>query len=705
MSESINIPGYRIERKLGQGGMAAVHLAIQRSFEREVALKIMSPLLNSDPSFTTRFIREARIVAHIHHASIVPVFDVGEHQPYHYLSMEYLPGGDLKQRILAGTCTPQLLFEVCAALCAALDVAHRKGFVHRDIKPENILFREDGTPVLTDFGIARAVDSGTSLTVAGMLVGTPSYMSPEQVKGQELDGRSDLYSLGIVCYEMLTGTVPFRADSTMSVAIKHLIEPLPPLPAGLAAYQSFMDRLTAKDRNDRFASGAEIMQALRAVRTTGSSVTLLRPLPDRSRTQSPRTAASRYDVAAVMASVSSAASAAASSVASAASSVASAAVSTATATRSAAATLRTRLAHAWAQRRRPVLPSAIVLPRWDRQTATWAGAVASLAVLVAFVAVLSREDAEQTAQTQAGPAPDAAAVVARAPTPPSETEDTSAPAAPLSEEATQTDGASQDAAAEAARLERLAAERSRRAAERQRLDEERQQRELQAQAAAQRSRDEQVQKLLAEGRSAYAAGSLALPSGASAADRYKEVLQLQPDQSEAIAGLQRIANVLVEEALHARSVGNAESLRRLIPQIAWVKPGHQKLVELQAGLTQLMAEPAELSRRQAANLERAARYMARAREYLDREPFDMRAAHSAADQYDRAVSAAPMAPGLPSLKERLIAAYPEAARTELAGHDTKRALRLIEDARKRDWISADLEAVETRIRTGTTSLQ
>src|SRR5215510_13209269 len=107
MTESISIPGYRIERKLGQGGMAAVYLAIQQSFEREVALKVISPLLNSDPSFTVRFMREARIVAHIHHSSIVPVFDVGEHQPYHYLSMEYLPGGDLKQRIVTGQIGPQ----------------------------------------------------------------------------------------------------------------------------------------------------------------------------------------------------------------------------------------------------------------------------------------------------------------------------------------------------------------------------------------------------------------------------------------------------------------------------------------------------------------------------------------------------------------------------------------------------------------------
>jgi len=217
--ETIIIPGYRIESLLGQGGMANVFLAIQESFERHVALKVMSPLLNSDPSFAARFKREARIVAQLSHASIVPVFDVGEHQWHHYLSMEYLPGGDLKRRILQGGGDLNLALNVCTALSAALDLAHRKGFVHRDIKPANILFRADGTPVLTDFGIARVFDSGRSMTVAGMLVGTPSYMSPEQVKGLELDGRSDLYSIGIVFFEILTGSVPFNADSTLSTAL------------------------------------------------------------------------------------------------------------------------------------------------------------------------------------------------------------------------------------------------------------------------------------------------------------------------------------------------------------------------------------------------------------------------------------------------------------------------------------------------------
>jgi serine/threonine protein kinase len=265
MSDSISIPGYRIVRKLGQGGMASVHLAIQESFDREVALKVMSPFLNSDPSFATRFLREARIVAQIHHSSIVPVVDVGQHGGHHYLSMEYLPGGDLKQRIVEGRHGPNLALNICVSISSALDLAHRKGFVHRDIKPENILFREDGTPVLTDFGIARAIDAGTQLTMVGTMVGTPSYMSPEQVKGGELDGRSDLYSLGVVFYEMLTGLVPFSADSTMTLAMKHLTEPLPLLPPQFGIYQPFLDRLMAKDRDDRFGSGAEVIRALRLI--------------------------------------------------------------------------------------------------------------------------------------------------------------------------------------------------------------------------------------------------------------------------------------------------------------------------------------------------------------------------------------------------------------------------------------------------------
>ena len=279
MKETITIPGYSILRELGEGGMASVYLATQHSLERQVALKIMSPLLNSDPGFAARFRREARVVAQVSHSSIVPAFEVGEHQSHCYLSMEYLPGGNLKRRILEGRCELNEASRLCAALCGALDLAHRKGFVHRDIKPENILFREDGTPVLTDFGIARALDSGRSMTVAGVLVGTPGYMSPEQVKGLELDGRSDLYSLGVVFYEMLVGTVPFTAQSSLSLALKQVSDVLPSLPPEHALYQDFLDCLTAKDREQRFASGTEVIRALNLISNTGQRAR--QPAPQR----------------------------------------------------------------------------------------------------------------------------------------------------------------------------------------------------------------------------------------------------------------------------------------------------------------------------------------------------------------------------------------------------------------------------------------
>ena len=155
MKEAITIPGYNIMRELGKGSMAIVYLAVQHSLKRKVALKIMSPRLNSDPGFAARFRREACIFAQLSHASIVPVFDVGEYQSRCYLSMEYLPGGDLRSRLLSGPLSASEASRICVALCDALDLAHRKGYVHQDIKPENILFRQDGTPVLTDFGITR----------------------------------------------------------------------------------------------------------------------------------------------------------------------------------------------------------------------------------------------------------------------------------------------------------------------------------------------------------------------------------------------------------------------------------------------------------------------------------------------------------------------------------------------------------------------
>jgi serine/threonine-protein kinase PpkA len=192
------------------------------------------------------------------------VYDVGEHEQHEFLSMEFLPGGDLRSRVSQNPGLEAAL-AVCIPMAFALGYAHGKGVVHRDVKPENILFREDGTPVLSDFGIARAADAGTALTQTGMLIGTPAYVSPEQAKGVPLDGRTDLYSLGIVFYELLTGAQPYRADSAISVVLKHLNDAIPTLPPHLAHAQPFLERALAKEPDERFATAAEMVQAMQGL--------------------------------------------------------------------------------------------------------------------------------------------------------------------------------------------------------------------------------------------------------------------------------------------------------------------------------------------------------------------------------------------------------------------------------------------------------
>ena len=255
------IPGYRILKPLGQGGMAMVYLAIQENFQREVAVKVMSQKLLSDSSFGERFLREARIVAQLSHQNIVPVFDVGRHGDFHYIAMELLPGGDLKERLANGLPLAEGI-NIVHQIAVALHYAASKGFVHRDIKPENILFREDGSAVVSDFGIARSTDSETHMTLTGTIIGTPSYMSPEQAQAQELDGRSDLYSLGIILFEILTGHVPFTAESAISIGIKHITDPIPELPEEVEEFQEFIDKAMAKKPEDRFQSGQQFVEAL-----------------------------------------------------------------------------------------------------------------------------------------------------------------------------------------------------------------------------------------------------------------------------------------------------------------------------------------------------------------------------------------------------------------------------------------------------------
>lgn len=257
----IDIPGYKILRQLGRGGMATVYLAVQALVEREVALKVMAPQLSVDPSFGERFLREARIAARLRHPHIVAVIEVGVHGDYHYSAMEYLSGGPILKRD-GDTLTLASALRAVREIAQALDYAHGKGVVHRDVKPDNIFLREEGSAVLGDFGIARAVDASGAVTRTGVVVGTPIYMSPEQLRGKSVDGRSDLYSLGVVFHQLLLGYPPYVADDALALGIMHMTSPLPQVPNAYALAQPLLSRLLAKEPEDRFQTGSEVAYAV-----------------------------------------------------------------------------------------------------------------------------------------------------------------------------------------------------------------------------------------------------------------------------------------------------------------------------------------------------------------------------------------------------------------------------------------------------------
>jgi hypothetical protein len=259
---------YRIISPVGEGGMAAVYRAYQPSFDRMVALKVLPPQLALQPEFVARFNREARVIAKLVHPHILPVYDFGHAQGYTYLVMPFVQGCTLAQLIASGPLPLPRLTTILTQLADALDYAHARGVVHRDIKPANVLLDQTGHCLLTDFGLAQVMEEATRFTRPGEAIGTPAYMSPEQACGEKVDQRSDIYSLGVVLFEMATGRVPYAADTPVATVMKHIHDPLPSAralnPALPEAVDHVIGQAMAKDPAARFATAGQMAAALQA---------------------------------------------------------------------------------------------------------------------------------------------------------------------------------------------------------------------------------------------------------------------------------------------------------------------------------------------------------------------------------------------------------------------------------------------------------
>jgi eukaryotic-like serine/threonine-protein kinase len=282
---------FRIEERIGSGGMSTVYRAFDPTLERRVAIKLMHRDISTDPDQLERFRREARAVAQLNHPNVVTVIDAGEDEGAPYIVFEYVEGETLKERI---RCHGRLPVPEAVAYAIeigrALESAHLHRLVHRDVKPQNVLIDSDGRAKVTDFGIARSLEA-QGLTATGRVLGTTDYVSPEQALGQEVTEQSDIYSLGIVLFEMLSGEAPFKADTQVAVAMKHVREPLPDVqrrrPEISAALAAVVERATAKETKNRYATVAEMVhdleevlaiEAARTGETSGEATTVLRSL-------------------------------------------------------------------------------------------------------------------------------------------------------------------------------------------------------------------------------------------------------------------------------------------------------------------------------------------------------------------------------------------------------------------------------------------
>jgi serine/threonine protein kinase len=263
-----SIGRYHILEQLGVGGMAVVYKGLDTTLKRHVAIKLILPNNRRPEKIFIRFKREAHILARLSHFNILKIFDTGKHQNLPYLVMEYLPGGTLKERL--GKPIPwQEAVRLLIPIGEALAYAHKEKVIHRDVKPSNILLTSNGQPMLTDFGIAKILldnEEAADLTGVGMGIGTPAYMSPEQSQGKDVDARTDVYALGVVLYEMITGQKPYTANTPSSILLKQVTEPLPPpssfvqnLPADV---EKILIKALAKDPEDRYQNMSQFRSAL-----------------------------------------------------------------------------------------------------------------------------------------------------------------------------------------------------------------------------------------------------------------------------------------------------------------------------------------------------------------------------------------------------------------------------------------------------------
>ncbi|MFC3549984.1 protein kinase [Lysobacter cavernae] len=258
------IAGYRLRQVINHGGMSTVYLGEQIALSREVAIKVMLPLALADEVSRRRFENEVRTIARLEHPNIVSIHEVGRTRDgLPYYAMPYLARGHLGQRDLGGD--EARVIAIANTLLSALEYAHARGVVHRDVKAENVLFDDGERVLLADFGIALRRGFGPRVTAAGLAVGSTAYMAPEQARGEDVDGRADLYSLGVLIWEMLTGRLPFEAQDALSMAVMHAQDPIPKLPQPLRHWQRFMNRALAKQPNQRFQDAAQMMAAIAAI--------------------------------------------------------------------------------------------------------------------------------------------------------------------------------------------------------------------------------------------------------------------------------------------------------------------------------------------------------------------------------------------------------------------------------------------------------